>query len=89
MTVSLSNQALWQQLDATMQAAFNQVQQASDPLEPWRDWDESSCCLWYDWCADLDILLVTERLQLDLWRQLSLCQGAREDWVQWIPRVGR
>ena len=64
MTVSLSNPALWQQLDATMPAAFNQVQQASDTLASWRDC-EASRCLWYDWCADLDTLLVTERLQLN------------------------
>jgi hypothetical protein len=65
MTVSPSNPALWQQLDAAMPAAFKQVQQASDPLAPWREWDEASRSLWYDWCADLDTRLVAERLPLD------------------------
>ncbi len=77
MTMLQPKRVLWQRIDTEMQAAFNEVQQASDSTEPWREWDDESRCLWDEWCAEIDTLLVEERLKLDLWRQLGAFQTVR------------
>lgn len=69
--LSASDAKLQKLLDQEMQQFFDQLQDESDSTEPWRDWDNESREIFYQWCMEIDTLTATERLKVDLWKALT------------------